>query len=546
MIKIGKQYKILCPPLTGQIVTVVDNTSPLAVPVKTTDGKQIVVPSYFLVDKDKDVTPEGRITKFRYNGFEMYGILFKYVSCSLEAFALVTNGIASYFQIPIEDLIYVRPTKTKTIQDETGAKFRIHNNGKITKGERGHFAYCYCHHCGKIKPLYNFQFGTSDIEKRICHECWETRGYFVCRICNNVHRHEELAEGYSNVCQDCFHRNAYECPYCGRLTLFQDSEYIYGQHCCKECADNPEISIKCVCCHNPYPANKIKHLEGRPVCRDCYKTATHYDGYILNYHRPYFNVFRGEKDDLHMGVELEIDKGGEMDSHARTIWEKLGKYNAVMMRDGSLNNGLEIVSSPATYEAHKNEIHWDEAMNTAIGLGYKSHNTLTCGLHVHVDRAYFEPMPREVYEDKFAMLFANNADWIKRFSRRTVWNYCQIEPGASQKTSVEDAKKGICKARPYKGANHRVAINYGTDKPTIEIRIFRGTLKHSTFLATLQFVQMFCDFVKHIEFADIAGINLPQFIKTANEKGFTEFITYLEERNITAERSDESLDSTTI
>lgn len=172
-------------------------------------------------------------------------------------------------------------------------------------------------------------------------------------------------------------------------------------------------------------------------------------------------------------------------------------------------------------------------MKKAINLGYRSHKTCTCGMHVHVDRAYFKDKNDSlIYEDKFAMLFANNVEWIKKYSRREHWDYCGIEDAAAVKTTRADAEQGICKAKPYKGGSHHVAINYGTNKPTIEIRIFRGTLSHPTFIGRLQFVQLFCDFVKHTPFADLADIQMEDFINEAKTRGYSEFITNMKALNI--------------
>lgn len=545
MLEIGKQYRLVSSAYDNPIVELNSLNGKFA-KVQIPGGETVLSLSAFLIDKDAYVPPQDRVVQFRYNGFEMYGILRNYTISSFGLWAQISNGKHACFSVPFEGLIPIRPTKTKTIRDANGRAFLLKQNGSITEKGRGSWEHYYCPHCGELKRRFSFKWGIASIRQMICDDCRHARDYFLCKECNTIHPREELAEGHSDLCKKCFEKEAIPCTHCGKQIMPTDSFLFNGEHYCKDCHHDPKVFTKCACCHITILARGAKYLEGRPICRHCHDRAIEYDGWILNYHQPYFTAFRGEKDKLHMGVELEIDEGGMIDCHARKVWKKLGKYNAVMKKDGSLDDGFEIISAPATYEAHKNEIRWCEAMDTAIELGYRSHDSSTSGLHVHVDRAYFEPIPKEIYEDKFAMLFGNNADWIRLFSRRTVWHYCQIYDGAEQKTSVEDAKKGICKAKPYKGASHGVAVNYGTDKPTIEIRVFRGTLKYNTFLATLQFVQMFCDFVKHTEFESLPEINLPQFIEIANEKGFTEFLAYLEERNITAERNDESLDTTTI
>ena len=55
--------------------------------------------------------------------------------------------------------------------------------------------------------------------------------------------------------------------------------------------------------------------------------------------------------------------------------------------DGSLDDGMEIVTHPMTLECHCNEMPWQTVMQEAISMGYLSHQCGTCGLHVHVNRS---------------------------------------------------------------------------------------------------------------------------------------------------------------
>ena len=42
-----------------------------------------------------------------------------------------------------------------------------------------------------------------------------------------------------------------------------------------------------------------------------------------------------------------------------------------------------------TLDYHMDEMDWESVMHKAINLGYRSHQTSTCGLHIHINRNAF-------------------------------------------------------------------------------------------------------------------------------------------------------------
>ncbi|MCU6720217.1 amidoligase family protein [Porcipelethomonas ammoniilytica] len=52
--------------------------------------------------------------------------------------------------------------------------------------------------------------------------------------------------------------------------------------------------------------------------------------------------------------------------------------------DGSLDYGMELVSHSCSLEYYRQGMNWQKLMRKAAELGYRSHNTKTCGLHVHI------------------------------------------------------------------------------------------------------------------------------------------------------------------
>ena len=129
-------------------------------------------------------------------------------------------------------------------------------------------------------------------------------------------------------------------------------------------------------------------------------------------------------------------------------------------------------------------------MKRARELKYLSHTARTCGLHIHINRAALGETVEEQENviGRIVYFFERFWDQILRFSRRTEGqaNRWASRYGCSTvnpKESMKDAKNS--------GLGRYIAVNL---EPlfTVELRIFRGTLRYNTFVATLQFVDKLC------------------------------------------------------
>lgn len=163
--------------------------------------------------------------------------------------------------------------------------------------------------------------------------------------------------------------------------------------------------------------------------------------------------------------------------------------NIYIKSDGSIDDGFEIVSHPMTLDYHLNEMDWESVMQEAVNLGYRSHQTSTCGLHVHVNRDSFGLNQSEQEEVIGKILFFVEKHWAElfQFSRRSNYNMNRW----SARYGFEKTGKEILQKAKDTG-NRYVAVNL-RNYHTIEFRLFRGTLKYNTFVATLQMVNHICE-----------------------------------------------------
>lgn len=192
-----------------------------------------------------------------------------------------------------------------------------------------------------------------------------------------------------------------------------------------------------------------------------------------------------ELDNLFMGIELEIDGGGENDIHAKYILDYLGEKNLYIMHDGSLNNGMEITTHPASLEYHKS-LDYKGLFKELTSKGYKSHDTKTCGYHIHVNRNFFgkDPTIQDLCITKVLYLLEKYWDNVKIIARRDS-SYYSRRFNMNEDESLFELlmkAKGSCGGGKYQMVNLQ-------HKNTIEFRLFKGTLKYETFIATLEFVR---------------------------------------------------------
>jgi hypothetical protein len=227
-----------------------------------------------------------------------------------------------------------------------------------------------------------------------------------------------------------------------------------------------------------------------------------------------------------MGIELEVDKGEDCEGAAREIIDTTGEIYC--KHDGSLSHGFEIVSHPATYEYHRDNLKWGAVMRIAKEHGFKSHDAGTCGLHVHVSRTAFgrDYDQRELGITKLLYMVEKYWDQVLKFSRRTEAQADQWAARYCSGAHIMPADELLNAAK--RGGRYR-AVNLQPSR-TVEIRIFRGTLKKSTFLATLQLVKLLVETTQRLTIAEIQALDWNEFINLGQE--YAELMEYCAERDL--------------
>lgn len=213
-----------------------------------------------------------------------------------------------------------------------------------------------------------------------------------------------------------------------------------------------------------------------------------------------FGEYEDEETFSGLGFELEVDCGSDTEDNnnyvATNLCSRAGlAYNEMRFaHDGSLNHGFECISQPHTVKDFwDKQENWQKMLKYLSSQGYRSHDTRTCGLHVHVSRNMFgkSKTTQDTAIAKVYSFFDDNWEDIVKVSRRNRFDYCSknrlydvdYDNVSIGKTTKYDAWKK--KSKYERG--HYVALN-NANRETFEYRLGRGTLNPWSFFAWIDLV----------------------------------------------------------
>ena len=227
-----------------------------------------------------------------------------------------------------------------------------------------------------------------------------------------------------------------------------------------------------------------------------------------------------------MGIELEMTSGdNDSYSSAESVRSRLGSSYCIIKSDGSLpSNGFEVVTTPQGLAKHIEKFKaWE------IDPAYRAWNTGKCGMHVHIDSRAFT----QLTVGKFLMFInsSGNVDFIRKIAGRhpsvddQARSYCAAEHQsilANPKTAVK-GKSGeryrmvnMCNlgAREAKRLGLSMDNSYNGKYNTVELRIFRASLKKERLLAQIEFTHASVMFCRVASWRDLNGTSFVKWLKT--------------------------------
>jgi hypothetical protein len=229
----------------------------------------------------------------------------------------------------------------------------------------------------------------------------------------------------------------------------------------------------------------------------------------------------------HGGLEIEVEAAGRMSAttlsdHVDALMGDL----ATCEHDGSLYDGFEIITAPATVEAILDYYKLDELCAMLDSNGAKSHNTETCGLHVHYSRAALghTEQAKDMVCAKLLVLMDKFTDQLVKFARRD-WTNGRWAPKYSNFNAEGETstKKLLAKYKPCKDSGDRYHALNLTNEATIEFRIFRGTLNPLAIKATVELVDTMVQYCKGHTTPQIQTCTWLDLIATCNRPELREY-----------------------
>jgi len=305
-----------------------------------------------------------------------------------------------------------------------------------------------------------------------------------CSDCGKLELNDEICwVSDTPICRDCI---------CDNYTWSEYlDEYIYSEYAVTALDENgDEVTIH----SDSYDFRWSDE-------QDCYVHRNYQCSSLLHgYHsskgnfRPINSEWIKTHGPFYMGCELEVEvKTGSSGDKVEELHQVLNEgsgigHRAFFEQDGSLSYGFEIITQPMGLDLHGKFWSW---LNSAdLRRNLVSHNTSTCGLHVHLSRK-----PLSQLQINKMISFVNHPDnmaLIEGIARRYHTNYARIK----------DKKIG----NAHQTNDRYEAINV-TNNGTIEFRIFKGSLKYESVMAALEFVNALREFTSP---ASGVGFNLSQ------------------------------------
>jgi len=226
-----------------------------------------------------------------------------------------------------------------------------------------------------------------------------------------------------------------------------------------------------------------------------------------------------------MGIEFEMVTTGRVSQAVSDVRDQLGVNYCVCKYDGSLSDGgLEVVTAPRGLPEHiKRFKGWD------INSDYRAWDRKCCGMHIHIDSHAFTQMTL----GKFIM-FINDSGNME-FVRKIAGRHPERDDQARSYAAAEDQEVLVNPSKAVKGKSYEryrmvnlqnlstresKRLGFGTrfDEgryDTVELRIFRASLKKERLLAQIEFTHAAIMFCRVASWRELNQSNFLKWLKGA-------------------------------
>ena len=225
---------------------------------------------------------------------------------------------------------------------------------------------------------------------------------------------------------------------------------------------------------------------------------------------------------VYMGLELEMeidddesrhDKAEELltsiGTHKSDISGNQSTYNYCLLEeDGSLSNGFEMVTGYTGLDVHAKQLEFFKR----IWSGVRSHDTKTCGLHVHICKKGMT-----MFHAAKLILFmhdSRNQRLFRAIARRDANRYSQVK---NKTADYSWLKYGRRNGMQRLNEDRYESVNFQPEK-TVEFRLFKGSLRYETIMACLEFTYATWFFTRDTGQQDLTADNFLKYISQPSQR----------------------------
>lgn len=293
---------------------------------------------------------------------------------------------------------------------------------------------------------------------------------------------------------------------------------------------NNEQTKTCYTCGNEVEVSNGVQWGSYFYCDDCFKSSKcNVDGYHHPSQEIKFRKLNDEDTKEFLGIELETTKNASgyfynsdhVDDilYIRKNFKNVGR-SINFETDASIGNGKEMVFFPMTYNYLKdNEDEIKSIFEYLTSTGNYSHDKGKCGLHIHVSKDYLGDTPEEIQKtiEKIMLFVETYRTKVEKFSRRKHNEFSHYNTYTipyhkenSSDTCFETDEyyksgKMLYELNKADYIGHSSVVNTSTSTgATVEFRMFRGTLRFETFMATIEFIHNLVNVCKENQVSKIS------------------------------------------
>lgn len=362
--------------------------------------------------------------------------------------------------------LFVEGAEIAEALDAYGSTRRVHNlcavecdycNEHYATSRTNYTFNRYRHNVMGYQVLASMSVSNTTDDCSICNDCVNNNDFAECEHCSNIGDRCEFTR-FSNslYCDGCYEDNVYSCDDCEQM--YWDGD---GHDC---------------------DSGVIKSWDYKPDPE-------------------FFKCSYEQTPTYYLGLELEVEntRGSySTEGMADTIQEHYLKGHAYLKHDGSISDGFEIVTHPHTLESMRLDFDWS-ALEKLREAGFRSWNASnsSCGIHVHVSRTAFGQNDRRRVADhkrdahmlRFMKLIYDNQRQVERLAGRT----------SNRWANFADKGQLVSKVKHGRQENGRYSAINTDNYATLEVRVFKGSLKKERVLSALEFVTASVEYTRDLK-----------------------------------------------